>query len=238
MDPITLLLAALAIGGSQALETLPVMLNSKEDKYNKEQLKKLESIQKNQGFGLSNNTKELMRNETINPALRSLQAQQNQSTTGVMGGSTGADIARQSIQDANRSQSLGQLTGSVGAQVRALDEAKKEQQKQELENRIAYQSARNQERLAAGLSIPSQIIQGMTGQAMMGQMLGAAPAAAAPAAAAPASTVAKVAPPAPAVPQMPTYPTSMAPPAPANNPWLSDPAMAQWIQQYYYTNGQ
>lgn len=181
MDPVTLMIiAGLLGGGGAATQEIPNIVVNKYDKYNKERLAELEALKEGRGLGLSGATKSQIRSEFVEPTLRTLTNQQIAPTSGLMGGDVGTDIARGIAQNAARGQAVGQLQGQAALQVRAADEAKREKQLAEIDERTAYQAARRTEQLQGILNIIYGTGEAVAGEQGFGNLTGPAPEAGTP----------------------------------------------------------
>ena len=142
---------------SQTLESLPALLPTRFDKFNKKRMKQLEQMQANHAFGLTANQKQDIRQSIINPTLKSVT--DLQSLTPISEGTSAADImAQRQAGQLALGQSAAVARDLATQQVQAADQAKVASQRAELEARTKTLSDRRQEQLAAGLAIPLKVM--------------------------------------------------------------------------------
>ncbi len=142
---------------SQTLESLPTLLPTRFDKFNRKRMKQLEQMQANHSFGLTAKQKQDIRQSIINPSIKSVS--DLQALTPVAEGSSASDImAQRQAGQLALGQTAAQARDLATQQVRAADQEKVSSQRAELEARLREVSTRRQEQLAAGLAIPYKAI--------------------------------------------------------------------------------
>jgi hypothetical protein len=176
--PPELLMAALggAQGGTggalpQFLEVAPYLFRNKYDKYNKAELEALMGKKARGDLGITGTDKSVIHESFVQPGLnaieRSAPAQNLTQATDY-----GADLYANLARAAAKGSQIGQLSGQAATVIRGLDEAKREAQLQEIEDRTKYQSDRRQQQLAAGLSILTAGIGGANAEMQFGKLVG------------------------------------------------------------------
>lgn len=148
-----MLIAGGMAAGGQALNALPTLMRTKTDKYNAEKLKRLEALDARNALGLSQKKKEAIRSAIIDPSLKSVT--DYQSLIPVEQGVAAGDLqARRAAAGAQLGDTARIARTTADAEVRQADAAMRQSKRQELEDRMNYQSQRRTQQLAAALSIP------------------------------------------------------------------------------------
>lgn len=195
MDPITLamLLSAGSSSGAvgalgQFINVAPTMFRTSYDKYNKEQLERLERLKEEHKLGISSKQKQVIREGYLQPALGALNAQTSALPGSPLGGtSAGSDFTARLQGAQATTNALSTIVPQANAAVQAANQGKRSALKQEIEDRTSYRSARQQEQLAAGMSILGAGLQSGTQSAEQKKLTGGGTAASVPATSMPAA---------------------------------------------------
>lgn len=168
------LVAAGTAAVGAGIGALPSMLGSKANRYNKEQIKRLQALADSGQLGLTSEEKRMMGQSIRDPARKAIQDLQTLSPRqGITQDVTSGQV------EAERQSRLGQQARIINESnkqaemaVYAADQEKEARQRAELEGRIQQQSTTNKERLAATLAPLAAGAEGFGQGYMMNQLIG------------------------------------------------------------------
>lgn len=171
MDPITLMILASAVAGAAqgTIESAPVLINTKYDKFNNSRISDLEALRAAGLLGMEDDAKRAYMAQQLSQVSKSIQ-----DVAPIVG--AGTDSGQKALRDlALQRATVSLRTDAVteaNRRLKEMDRAKQQAQLNELSTRLETQDQRQREKVAGAMNIAGNTVGATLGAASYGNTVG------------------------------------------------------------------